>query len=196
MVDKALEYRGPEDSARFRKVRSLAGKFGGTENFDKWTPDEQIQIAMMGRSDLMKEGVEKFTQNLPSLTKEAGASIAGILGGAQTRLAGITGYSGPGVNEIYQGLMANRSGGAGREVVVGRRYRYEPIDGNPLQRRRVEEEAQSIVGAGQYTVGQKMGSGYTIVRIDKLEVKANDVRRLQNEIMLAGGRPRLAMGTT
>ena len=132
-------------------------------------------------------GVKGFTERLPALAEETAGAIANILARYEKQVSGAAGIpAGPTVDELTRKYAAERAAvvdpSAMRDIVVARRTVRSNL-GSVAQRRVFQAPA------GQYKLGQAFPSGGVVIQIESLEVKASNVRALQNALLRAAGIP-------
>lgn len=168
----------------------------GINTWKELRPEQQAEIASMTGGNLLKTGIGNIKDAIPGMVSNIAATVKQNMLNVNKTLTGVTGIDiGKTFEENRQRARLERYA-AGREIVIGQMSRYEPVAGNPLQRELKTYTKAVEVEAGTSKLGQKYASGYTVVNIGKLEVRADNEARLTNEMMRAAGRAPLAAAGT
>lgn len=156
--------------------------------------------AVANRGALLLSGIAQFQAAIPSKSEETAKAAAEIVSRTAGGIAGMAGYQGPSVDELYAERRRSSRLQGYVEVLMAR-PRWVPGRDNTEMGRWAWDRQRVQAKAGVFQEGAmanpEMGyGGYKVFHINKLEIRANNVRQMQNELVTAGGAPALAPAGT
>lgn len=200
---KALSGMTPGQAASAARGTEWEGKIGHlmtamapADLVKGMSREEQARFASSGRGALLQSGVEEFTETLPELARETLGAISNVLATLRGGLGQMSGYAGPGIDELAGGYAADRGRGPGRVMVQAARRVWAAGADNTQAGRWDWDRREVEADAGQYQVGQKVGAGYQVFHITNLRVSATDAQQMGERIMAAAGTPAMAAAGT
>lgn len=156
------------------------------------------RIVTSGGTRAFTEGIEGARTAIPESFEKTKREVARILRDEIGPSIGTQfGTGGASVEERFEAFQsARRQRIAEREVpktelITGRKSTIDSAG-----RESFIQEKTAEVEAGKFEVGQTTASGFTIIKVEKLTVKANDLTKLQNELVMKGKTPALASAST
>ena len=178
----------------FKDVLTQAGYVLGSGN-----PSPAVQakaISLVRGKRMFESGVKDFTQDIPALAGQTAQASKEIIARATANITKNSGYSGPTFGET---LEANRellerskwensdAPSSPRTVEAARFWLSGDNSTGPIYT--PEKRTMPIPEGFNSRIGQIMPSGWGIIRIDNVSIRADDAQTLRRELIRIAMRP-------
>jgi hypothetical protein len=180
-----------------QEFKDVLAQVGYVTGSGEPTPAQKARAVALTRGKRMFEsGVKDFTQDIPALAGQTAQAAKEIIARATANITKTSGYSGPTFEETLQKNreLHERSKWESSEessvpgTVEGVRFRLSG-DNTTGPIYTPEKRHMPIPEGFKGRLGDITPSGWGIIRIDKLEIKADDAQTLRRQLIRIATRP-------